>query len=56
MLARSLIKRMNASDRALVRDGSFAVGLLTGFVAYFNYRERLRKDFLRSEGHSEGPS
>jgi hypothetical protein len=27
------------------------LALITGSVAYFNYREKIRKDFLRSEGH-----
>jgi hypothetical protein len=51
MLARSLIKRMNTSERSMVRDGAAACTLLTGAVAYWNYRERLRKDFWRSAAH-----
>ena len=51
MLARSLIKRMNASERSLVRDGAAACTLLTGSIAYWNYREKIRKDFWRSSAH-----
>lgn len=51
MLARSLIKRMNVSDRSLVRDGAIMCTFLTGSIAYWNYRERIRKDFFRSAAH-----
>ena len=51
MLAKSLIKRMPAAEKSAVRDGAVATMLGTGAVAYWNYRERIRKDFLRSEGH-----
>jgi hypothetical protein len=42
---------MNTSERSMVRDGAAACTLLTGAVAYWNYRERLRKDFWRSAAH-----
>ncbi len=51
MLARSLIKRMSNEDRNLVKEGGAFLTLLTGGFAYFNYREYIKKDFLRSEGH-----
>jgi hypothetical protein len=51
MLAKSLVKKMNKQERSLVCDGAVVCGLLTGSVAYWNYRERIRKDFLRSEAH-----
>lgn len=51
MLARSLIKRMNTSERSMVRDGAIFSMITTGAVAYWNYRERLRKDFWRSCAH-----
>lgn len=51
MLARSLIKKMQPAERSLVRDGAATVFLGAGAVAYWNYRERIRKDFLRSEAH-----
>lgn len=51
MLAKSLINKMNTTERSLVRDGALMTSLLTGSFAYFNYRERVRKDFLRSESH-----
>lgn len=51
MLAKSLITKMNAAERVKVRDGAATCALLCGAVAYWNYRERIRKDFLRSEAH-----
>jgi hypothetical protein len=51
MLAKSLIKKMNTAERSYVRDGAILTSLFTGSFAYFHYRERIRKDFLRSEGH-----
>lgn len=51
MLARSVLKRMNMEERNLVRDGAAFTALLTGVFSYFNYREYIKKDFLRSEGH-----
>jgi len=51
MLSKSLIQKMNASERSLVRDGSILSGLVTGSFAYFHYRERIRKEFFRSEAH-----
>jgi hypothetical protein len=51
MLARSLIKKMNVKDRSAVRDGATTVFLGTGVVAYWNYREKIKKEFLRSEAH-----
>ena len=49
MLARSLIQKMNAAERTKVRDGAGVLALTLGGVAYWNYRERLREEFLRSE-------
>lgn len=51
MLAKSLLKRMSHEDRSLVKDGAIFTALFTGAIAYFNYREYVKKDFLRSEGH-----
>ena len=51
MLARSLIKRMTLEDKKHLRDGAFMVGLATGTFAYFHYREFIKKEFRRSEGH-----
>ena len=51
MLARSLLKRMNHEDRNLVREGAIFTAVVTGAIAYLNYREWIKKDFLRSEGH-----
>lgn len=51
MLARSLLKRMSSEDRSLVKEGAIIMTVITGAVSYFNYREWIKKDFLRSEGH-----
>jgi hypothetical protein len=51
MLARSLLKRLSNEERNLVKEGAIAMTVLAGGFAYFNYREYIKKDFLRSEGH-----
>lgn len=51
MLTKSLIKRLNNEERSLLKDGAIYMSLFTGMFAYFNYREYIKKDFLRSEGH-----
>jgi len=51
MLAKALIRRMSTEDRSLLRDGGIFMGLFTGLFGYWNYREYIKKDFLRSEGH-----
>ena len=51
MLARNLIKRMNGEEKNLIRDGGIYLSMLMGGFAYLNYREYIKKDFLRSEGH-----
>jgi len=51
MLAKSLISKMNAADRSKVRDGAGYCTLMFGGIAYWNYRERLHKEFKRSEAH-----
>jgi hypothetical protein len=51
MLARGLIKKMNTKDKSYIRDGGIITAMATGTIAYWNYRERIRKDFLRSEAH-----
>jgi hypothetical protein len=40
---------MNPTERSQVKDGALALGIVTGGIAYWNYRERVRKEFLRSE-------
>lgn len=42
---------MNNEERNFVKDGALIMTLITGGFAYFNYREVIKKDFLRSEGH-----
>lgn len=42
---------MTNEDRNLVKEGGIFLTILTGGFAYFNYREYIKKDFLRSEGH-----
>jgi hypothetical protein len=49
MLAKSLIKRMNPTERTQIKDGALALGIVTGDITYCNYREIVRKEFLRSE-------
>ena len=42
---------MSSEERNFIRDGAIYTTLLTGFFAYMNYREYIKKDFMRSEGH-----
>jgi cytochrome oxidase assembly protein ShyY1 len=42
---------MSTEDRNMVRDGAIMSTLIFGTLSYFNYREWVKKDFLRSEGH-----
>jgi hypothetical protein len=51
MLSRTIIQKMKREDRNFVRDGGIYLGLITGSIAYWNYRQMIRKDFYRSEGH-----
>lgn len=51
MLSRSLIKRMSGEERSFLREGAVYMSIFTGAFAYLNYREYIKKDFLRSEGH-----
>lgn len=51
MLTRTLLRRLNNEDRNLIKEGALLTTLITGGLAYFNYREWVKKDFLRSEGH-----
>lgn len=47
----SSLNRMPKDGRSLVRDGALFTGLLTGTIAYFQYRMYVQKVFQRSEGH-----
>ena len=51
MLSRSLIRKMTIEDRLHVRNGAFLIAACTGAFAYVNYREFIKKEFQRSEGH-----
>jgi hypothetical protein len=51
MLSRSIIKRLTAEERNYVKEGAVIIGMITGGLGYFNYRQYIKKDFLRSEGH-----
>lgn len=51
MLAKSVLRRMTNEERSQVQTGALIMTILTGAVSYFNYREYIKKDFLRSEGH-----
>lgn len=46
-----MLKRLSNEDRNLVKDGAIFMTMLAGTFSYFNYREYVKKDFLRSEGH-----
>ena len=51
MLAQSLIKRLPVAEKSKLATGATTAMLFTGGIAYWNYRERIRKEFLRSEAH-----
>lgn len=51
MLSTKALSRWAKEDRKYLRDGAIYITLLTGGFAYINYREYIKKDFLRSEGH-----
>lgn len=40
---RSLFKRMNKEQKSLIYEGAFATGLVTGALAYLNYRIYISK-------------
>jgi hypothetical protein len=42
---------MSSEERNYLREGASVLGLLTGVVSYLNYREYIKKDFMKSEGH-----
>jgi hypothetical protein len=42
---------MPTAQKSALKDGAIVTGFATGAWAYWNYRERVRKDFLRSEAH-----
>lgn len=44
------IRRLRGNSKKLVNLGAFQLGLLTGFVAYWNYRFKIKKEFLVSHG------
>jgi hypothetical protein len=46
-----MMKRLTSEDRSFVKEGAIFAALVTGGLAYVNYREWVKKDFLRSEGH-----
>lgn len=48
---RSSIARMPREGRSHLKDGAIAAGVVTGAIAYINYRVYIKKTFLRSEGH-----
>ena len=51
MLSRTVIKRLNQEEKNFVKEGAFAVTVLTGAFSYYHYRQYLKKDFYRSEAH-----
>jgi hypothetical protein len=42
---------MSIEERNYLKDGAIYTGIFTGVFSYFNYREYIKKDFMRSEGH-----
>ena len=42
---------MTNEERSNVQTGATIMAVLTGAISYFNYREYIKKDFLRSEAH-----
>ena len=46
-----MLKRLSNEERNFVKEGALTIALLAGGFSYFNYREYIKKDFLRSEGH-----
>jgi hypothetical protein len=42
---------MPGEERKTLLNGALTVGIVTGGLAYFQYREFIKKEFYRSEGH-----
>ena len=42
---------MTSDERDLIKTGGIFMTVITGGLSYFSYREWVKKDFLRSEGH-----
>lgn len=51
MLSTKVLRRLPKEERTFVRDGAITLGFIFGGFSYLNYREYIKKDFLRSEGH-----
>jgi len=51
MLTKQIIQKMNPKDRSLIRDGASVTFLFMSAISYWNYRERIRKEFMRSGAH-----
>lgn len=44
------IRRLRGNNRRLANYGAFHLGLITGFIGYWNYRMKIKKEFLLSHG------
>jgi hypothetical protein len=42
---------MSVEDRSFVKEGALFTAFVTGAIAYHNYRQYIKKDFMRSEAH-----
>jgi hypothetical protein len=51
MLAKTLVKKLPQTQKRHVWAGAVTTGVLTFAVSYWNYRQFIMKDFLRSEAH-----
>ena len=51
MLSRSIVKRVSNQERQQIKLGALTVLFATSSVSYWNYRQYLKKQLLRSEGH-----
>jgi len=47
--AHAIIRKLQPAEANRVRKAAAWTSMIAGGVAYFNYRERIRKEFLRSE-------
>mmetsp|Transcript_11513 Transcript_11513/g.10185 ORF Transcript_11513/g.10185 Transcript_11513/m.10185 type:complete len:295 (+) Transcript_11513:15-899(+) len=44
------LRRLRGHPKQLVNQGAFTVGIITGFVAYWSWRIKLKKEFLLGHG------
>jgi cytochrome oxidase assembly protein ShyY1 len=44
------LRRLRGTNKVSVNQGALAIGVLTGFTAYWNYRFKIKKEFLIGHG------